>query len=296
MRKLLLFLFMALIPYMASAKASNLKSLSLTDTTHVYYINHQEVSNFDGSQLTGKRILSYKLQTDTSASSTQGVRQVHEISIPEETDKTLILLDGIEINRNILNQFCKTQNVKTMTIYKDEISLKQIFSQYFKGKESEMQKKYQNAIIVNSQNEQAAKDWYHKYINSQQKIQHPIYIIDGEKSALFDGSQLEGKIIKKYTIDTDTTKVPKASINTTHRITTTTEQPIRLQGLKNASQNKKQETIYILNGKKVSKTEIEKFPKSNISNIVVLKGGTKAATQYSTDSNDTSTYVVITTK
>ena len=296
MRKLLFFLFVALIPYMASAKASNQESLSLTDTTQVYYINHQEVSNFDGSQLTGKRILSYKLRTDISASSTQGVRQVHEIIIPEETDKTLILLDGVEINRNILNQFSKTQNVKTMTIYKDEISLKQIFSQYFKGKESEMQKKYQNAIIVNSQNEQAAKDWYHIYINSQQKIQHPIYIIDGEKSALFDGSQLEGKIIKKYTIDTDTTKVQKASINTTHRITTTTEQPIRLQGLKNASQNKKQETIYILNGKKVSKTEIEKFPQSNISNIVVLKGGTKAATQYSTDPNDTSTYVVITTK
>lgn len=165
-----------------------------------------------------------------------------------------------------------------------------------KNKESEMQKKYQNAIIVNSQNEQAAKDWYHKYINSQQKIQHPIYIIDGEKSVLFDGSQLEGKIIKNYTIDTDTTKAQKASINTIHRITTTTEQPIRLQGLKNASQNKKQETIYILNGKKVSKTEIEKFPQSNISNIVILKGGTKAATQYSTDPYDTSTYVVITTK
>lgn len=296
MKKELLFLFMALIPYVASAKADKQKGISHTDTTQVYYINHQEVSNFDGSQLTGKHIISYKLRTDVPTTSKQEVQQIHEISISEETNNTLILLDGVEINRNILDQFSKTQNVKTMTIFKDEISLNKIFSKYFKGKENEMKKKYQNAIIITSKNEQATKNWYQKYINNHQKIQHPIYIINGEKTPLFDGSQLEGKIIKKYTIDTDTTTNPKTSIKTTHRITTTSQQTIRLRGQKKYTQYKNQETTYILNGKKVSKTEIENIPPNNIDNIAVLKGGSKAAAEYSTVPNDKSTYVVITTK
>lgn len=297
MKKAFLYLCLVMIPYIVSANSNRQDVLSKIDTTQVYYINHQEVKNFDGSQLIGERITSYKVRTDTLSLNNMGIRQIHEITFTERNDFPLVLLDGKQISKSAWNRFIQTRNIKTMYIIKDEKKIYNIFNQYFHGKENEMKKLYKSAIIINSKDEQKAQDWYYEYINTHHAIKHPVYIIDGKIAPNFDGSQLVGKIINKYTIENDTAKVDLTpSIKTTHKITTEQKEPIRIRGQKNEQNQKPEEQKYILNGKRVSKTEIEKLAPKDIKEIFVIKGGSKAAEQYKTEPNDDSSYTVITTK
>ncbi len=106
------------------------------------------------------------------------------------------------------------------------------------------------------------------------------YNIDGQHIKRFTGKELEGKTIKQYDILHAYVPADNVVIET-HMIKTTT--PPRLH---------QQDPHYIIDGKEISKKELDNISPSRIESISVLKPGSKAAQQYGKD-GDQRGFVVI---
>ena len=106
------------------------------------------------------------------------------------------------------------------------------------------------------------------------------YNIDGQHIKHFTGKELEGKTIKQY--DILHAFVPKDNVVIeSHMIKTTTP-----------SKSNVPEPHYIVDGKEVSKKELDRISSSKIESISVLKAGSKSALEYGKD-GDIRGYVII---
>lgn len=106
------------------------------------------------------------------------------------------------------------------------------------------------------------------------------YNIDGQHIKHFTGKELEGKTIKQY--DILHAFVPEDNVVIeTHMIKTTTP-----------SKSRPLEPHYILDGKEITKNELDNIKPSKIESISVLKAGSKAALEYGKD-GDIRSYIVI---
>ena len=106
------------------------------------------------------------------------------------------------------------------------------------------------------------------------------YNIDGQHIKHFTGKELQGKTIKQY--DIRHAFVPEDNVVIeTHMIKTTTP-----------SKPKSLAPHYIMDGKEISKKELDSINPSKIESISVLKAGSKAALEYGKD-GDMRSYIVI---
>lgn len=106
------------------------------------------------------------------------------------------------------------------------------------------------------------------------------YNIDGQHIKHFTGKELEGKTIKQY--DILHAFVPEDNVVIeTHIIKTTTP-----------SKPKTLEPHYIMDGKEITKKDLENINPSKIESISVLKAGSKAALEYGKD-GDMRGYIII---
>lgn len=109
------------------------------------------------------------------------------------------------------------------------------------------------------------------------------YNVDGQTIKHFTGKELEGKTIKQY--DIRYTSVPEDNLVIEAHLIKTTTPP----------QSKPLEPHYIVDGKEISKKELDNISPTNIKEISVFKAGSKGAQQYGKD-GDNRGYVVITMK
>lgn len=106
------------------------------------------------------------------------------------------------------------------------------------------------------------------------------YVIDNVAIAKFDGTQLVGKTIDKYAI---AYKGNGKSVEKYHVITTRkSDKGINLKGkvidIKGMPEGKDlHSTLILLNGKEVTSSDTTKLKPEDISNITILKAGSKAA-------------------
>lgn len=106
------------------------------------------------------------------------------------------------------------------------------------------------------------------------------YVIDNVAIAKFDGTQLVGKTIDKYAI---AYKGNGKSVEKCHVITTRkSDKGINLKGkvidIKGMPEGKDlHNTLILLNGKEVTSSDTTKLKPEDISNITILKAGSKAA-------------------
>lgn len=106
------------------------------------------------------------------------------------------------------------------------------------------------------------------------------YVIDNVAIAKFDGTQLVGKTIDKYAI---AYKGNGKSVEKCHVITTRkSDKGINLKGkvidIKGMPEGKDlHSTLILLNGKEVTSSDTTKLKPEDISNITILKAGSKAA-------------------
>ncbi len=106
------------------------------------------------------------------------------------------------------------------------------------------------------------------------------YNIDGQHIKHFTGKELEGKTIKQYNILHAFVPEDNVVIES-HMIKTTTPPKSNVS-----------EPHYIVDGKEISKKELDRISPSKIESISVLKAGSKAALEYGKD-GDQRGYVVI---
>lgn len=106
------------------------------------------------------------------------------------------------------------------------------------------------------------------------------YSIDGQAIKHFTGQELVGKTVKLY--DIHYASVPSSNtVLEIHDIKTT-----------DSPKSTDKEIHYIIDGKELSKAEIDKISADKIQSVSVFKEGSKAAQQYGKDGN----YIVITLK
>lgn len=85
---------------------------AVTDTLHQYIIDSKVINNFDGSQLEGKKITSYKVSTESSAGK---ILRVHTI-VTEALYAYVI--DGEQVPKSVFEQL-DPNGIKSITIIKD---------------------------------------------------------------------------------------------------------------------------------------------------------------------------------
>ena len=106
------------------------------------------------------------------------------------------------------------------------------------------------------------------------------YSIDGQHIKHFSGKELEGKTIKQYEIRYAFVPANNTVIES-HLIQTT-----------NPTKAKASEPHYILDGKEISKEEMNKISPDKIKEVSVFKAGSKGVQQYGKDGD----YIIITLK
>lgn len=84
------------------------------------------------------------------------------------------------------------------------------------------------------------------------------YVIDNDTVEAFDGSQLEGKTIVSYRIST---------------IPSTKKDAIRIHTIRTKGAAKTADPVYVINGKPVSKKQVEKLNPASIKSMVIVKNG-----------------------
>lgn len=92
------------------------------------------------------------------------------------------------------------------------------------------------------------------------------YIIDNQQVAQFDGSQLVGKKVERYRI---TTLVSDGNVIRIHDIQTEGNLSIRVVSAQPA------DPAYVVDGKQVSKEELERLKASRIHSVEVVKNGSR---------------------
>lgn len=100
-----------------------------------------------------------------------------------------------------------------------------------------------------------------------------VYMINDEKVANFDGSQLVGKTITDYKVVTAT---KDNTVYQVHGITT---------GDAAAQAKKAENTVYIIDGKKSSEAAMNSLQPDTISAITIYKAGSKEAAKWTKDQN-----------
>lgn len=125
-------------------------------------------------------------------------------------------------------------------------------------------------------------------ISAQEDIK-AIYVIDGKQIENFDGSQLKGKTIVNYTINSG----KGANI---HMIVTTdsVEQAVPTEKDDKKTQLKsKDESIYVVNDKLVPHSKVKEIPVSKIVSVKIIKDPTDADyIKYAKEANFNPKYVM----
>lgn len=114
-----------------------------------------------------------------------------------------------------------------------------------------------------------------------QEAKKALYVIDGKKVENFDGSQLKGKTIVNYTIDSEqnihviiTSDYNGRKIENV-KIVSTSEEVKEGESAKSSSEvilaNSKDDVVFVLNGNKVPYSSIKDVPTSKIASINVIK-------------------------
>lgn len=301
--KKVLFISLALLMNQLTATASKPEAMSPLDTLQVYTINGETISDFDGSQLAHKHITNYQMNVSPVSANGKEVIQTHDIKTPTDPSP-LIILDGKvipTIGNMILNKL-DPSNIKSIDVIKDNNKQEELFRKYLGKYDEETRKKYQGIIIITSINKEKNANACQQLSKLKSQLTKTAtlpqsYIIDGKKVKNFDGSQLKGKNIEDYKINIDTIAHTKNSLVTTHHITI--DKSIHIRGTKQVQSSlkkQKAEPKYILNGRPSSKEEISKLSPTVIKGMTVLKAGSKAAEQYSSEHDDAHDYILITTK
>lgn len=145
-----------------------------------------------------------------------------------------------------------------------------------------------------------------------QNSQKVLYVIDGKHVENFDGSQLKGKTIISYVIshpgkiydihDIHTTEYSKGAVNDSVKtiVTDSFSQPY-VEAYAKASgasiktvQAEAKETLYVVDGKIVSQTELQNMSPSQIDSMTVIKDKTfPDYIKYSTEAGKTPNAVII---
>ena len=94
------------------------EQLAPTDTLNLYVIDNQAVENFDGTQLEGRTILSYR--TSTTDTKEGGVITVHYIRTEDTTPLTnpVYVIDGKQVTKKKYERL-KPKDIKTITVVKN---------------------------------------------------------------------------------------------------------------------------------------------------------------------------------
>lgn len=139
-----------------------------------------------------------------------------------------------------------------------------------------------------------------------------LYVIDGKHIENFDGSQLKGKTIVSYVIsspggvhdihDIRTTKYSKGSVNDSVKtiVTDSFSQPY-VEAYAKASgasiktvQVEEKETIFVVDGKIVPQSEMQKLSPSQIDSMTVIKDKNNSVyTKYSTEAGNKPNCIII---
>jgi hypothetical protein len=95
---------------------------AVADTLNGYYIDHHSVPHFDGSQLVGKKIVSYQITTATVDNGKRTLR-VHDIITEDYQARQLAgepvyVLDGKQVTKDEIEGL-NPLAIKNMTIIKD---------------------------------------------------------------------------------------------------------------------------------------------------------------------------------
>ena len=92
--------------------------LAAKDTLNLYVIDNQSVENFDGSQLEGKRIISYRTSSTDTAEG--GVITVHYIRTEDTTPLTnpVYVIDGKQVTKRKYERL-KPKDIKSITVVKN---------------------------------------------------------------------------------------------------------------------------------------------------------------------------------
>lgn len=115
---------------------------------------------------------------------------------------------------------------------------------------------------------------------SAQKRQEIKYIIDGNEVEYFDGSQLEGHIVKSYNIETvrEGNKIVNKHIILTEKSISLS--PVRVDTINVASFGKQSDPVYVLNDERVvSKEEFNQLNANDIKFIDVIKNNDSEITK-----------------
>ena len=116
------FLFALVCSYSISQAAS--RPAAAPDTLNQYIIDSQPVDEFDGSQLEGKKIVSYRITTVRS--SAKDAIRVHNIRTKGTalTDEPVYVIDGKQVTKKQIEKLSPSR-IKSMTIVKNG-SLKEV--------------------------------------------------------------------------------------------------------------------------------------------------------------------------
>ena len=128
---------------------------------------------------------------------------------------------------------------------------------------------------------------------SAQKIKKPVYVIDGHQVENFDGSQLNGKTIVKYSIEpvsnihvivTSDYKIKGRTISDVKTVTTVTKvdvDSITVNTTQSTSVDKKEDVLCVIHGNIVPYSEMKKTPSSKIDSVTIIKDkGTATYVKY----------------
>ena len=88
---------------------------SVADTLHQYVIDRKVVKNFDGSQLEGKKITSYRVSTVLSDGN---IIKVHTIVTEVNVDDYAYVIDGKQVPKSVFEQL-DANGIKNITVIKD---------------------------------------------------------------------------------------------------------------------------------------------------------------------------------
>lgn len=108
-------------------------------------------------------------------------------------------------------------------------------------------------------------------ISAQVEIK-AIYVIDGKQIENFDGSQLKGKTIVNYTIDSE----QGTNIHTIVTADYVEQAAVPVKDNKMGPQISRDEAIYVVNDKLIPQSKVKEIPTSKIISVRIIKDPTDA--------------------
>ncbi len=107
------------------------------------------------------------------------------------------------------------------------------------------------------------------------------YVINGQKVEKFDGSQLVGKNVSDYKVIVADGNV-EGKVIRMHLIRTDGQ---KVKEIKSAKTTDVTSAVYVINGKKGDKEDMNKIKPESIASITIYKAGSKEALELSGDKN-----------